>query len=220
MQRTKAILIDYDGVVLRSPKVSKVITKRCEDLVGKIANRHNIEEKRLMNKHLYRSFGHTAIGLRACGFKISNIEFNNYIYNNINYHSINNLISENDFDLEGLKCVIDKYKNNTYIFSNAPRSWIEGTMQKTQTGKKLLEQVNIIDSIDELKPDYRAYIKASDNIGRKPNEICIIDDSLTNVYEAERQGWKGVLVSDDKSQHTRTIKSLQMFNFEYQCNHF
>lgn len=217
------VLIDYDGVVLRSQTLSKVVSKRCERFVRNVTGIHEASKLHNLNKALYTTYGHTVHGLRSLGFDVETIDFNKSVYGGLNLSNF--YINDHDIDVWGLTAMLDEYPES-YIYSNAPTRWIVDTMSHNPEAKRLLSRIKIIESTDGelLKPDIRSYCNIIDNCLSPSTDRDItffVDDSLLNVQSAMRlPKLKGLWVTTGQFNLTDDITAIRGLDdalFQIRC---
>jgi FMN phosphatase YigB (HAD superfamily) len=202
------LLLDYDGVILRSPRISSNIQHRCENFVRHVTGIQP-EKVPMLNRRMYESHGHTVLGLRALGFNVSSNEFNSYIYQNLSEIPV----ELNDINITGLKQALSEFPNDTYIFSNAPQSWITYTMSRNETTKKLLDKLTFINpkSPELFKPDLRVFLEVRSQLYKDNTypEIFFVDDSLQIIANAiQVKNWTGFWLSGNDFSINTNVRSV------------
>lgn len=185
------IVLDYDGVIMRSNKASSIIANKCDAFVGHITRNKSVQHARSLNQSLFKTHGHTALGLRTLGYNVPIREFNKFVYGDLDYVALG--LDESDFDLEGLAEISREHKGRVHIYSNAPDSWVTDTMSFTEAGKKLLDGVQILSmhEYDHMKPEPVAFEYAAKKLGTE--NVYFVDDMLLNIQIASMVGgWHGV----------------------------
>ena len=185
---TRALLLDFDGVVFKSKRASSIIQKRCELYVQ--AQVMHPEYAKELNSIFYHEHGHTLLGMNAyLENKKSVYDFNSFVYDNIDYYDLKHNLDEDDFDVE----MLDRCKKNfdCYLFSNAPRSWVSNICKLYGYSLKHQKVLDVSDYY--LKPDLDAYLLAEEIIGPdRYDSIVFIDDSEMNIARAPRS-WDKIL---------------------------
>lgn len=204
------ILVDYDGVVLRSHTASKFISRQCEEYVCKVTGLSIYEQVRTLNQGLYKTFGHTVLGLRALGYNVSLRDFNKFVYDKIEYANLG--IQDYEIDTVGLQMLMREHGDAIHIFSNAPPQWIIGTLASTPNGRKLVDKVNIVKPLDEetLKPEILSYFEVSKIFKDLDNtQLYLVDDAFSNVQGAVLVGgWKGLWYAGDSTSAFRITNDV------------
>lgn len=227
--RSSKVIIDYDGVVLRSPKAIQVIQKRCERFVGHVTGIRCDDRLALVNRHLYQTHGHTVLGLRSLGHNVAVRDFNNFVYNTMTDIDIQ---PEYDFDLVGLSQILSAYPNDVYIYSNAPSKWIIETMSNNVT-KHHLDKLQIIGpkNQESLKPDMRTFLDIRNQLypgTKKNNRIYFIDDNFRNIQASVQvKDWYGLwrtgmdfMVSKDITSVADLSSALFQIKLNKHCDYY
>lgn len=200
------VLLDFDGVLLRSKKASNMVAKRCASFVGSKMNIASIDKSTNVNRYLYTNFGHTLLGLKALGYECSLQEFNDYVYGDIDYNELcEDIIRHEAFDNLGLQNLLDQ-SENVYIFSNAPHSWIYNIM-KSCCPNTLMKNTKYIDTHNCLKTSRYLYHEICTRLSRNDSDkLFFIDDSLKNleiVLHDDR--FNCILFDEDMNVKTKCI---------------
>lgn len=201
------VLLDYDGVVLRHPRASRLIRKRCERYTAMLTGgRAGSNAVRDLNHAVYTTFGHTHVGLRRLGYPSDIVSFNAQVYGDIDYNALfenteDDVLEANVKVLKDVLRLAESYE--VKIFSNAPREWCVETMRQVDMsgGAALAHmQSNFIDlsTTGLVKPDIRAYVAAEIALSwsscASDGDIYFVDDALVNIAPVfARPGWKSVL---------------------------
>jgi FMN phosphatase YigB (HAD superfamily) len=177
-----AIMVDYDGVVLRSAEASKFVSDRCIAFAASKTGTRGRKNAIALNRVAYSRYGHTARGLMAMGYPVTLEEFNNYVYGgDVDYQSLLQPSIHDTFDGKGLSVLTQTcrtLRSDLYIWSNAPEDWVKRTSSVfgfdcEQHGIKVLTTAC-------LKPDILAYRDAERKV-QAPGTMILIDDQLHNV---------------------------------------
>ena len=177
MQRV--LLLDFDGVVCNHTRASYEIAKRSQDFVKKVVNVKTDRDARLLNTHLYKTYGHTAVGLQKMGYKVSPKDFNDFVYSSLNYEDLfKDLKANHRKDIADLQYTSQLCKEKgvpIFIFSNAPRDWCYNIIDSMLDDSMW---INMIDNQNDLKPSFVLY----ENISYKFKEckIVFVDDQIIN----------------------------------------
>jgi FMN phosphatase YigB (HAD superfamily) len=182
----KTLLFDFDGVLIKNPKLENIIENKSIEFVSK--QLHNPPNPKELNKNFYRNFGHTAIGLKHFYERKQNInvkdfiyDYNEYVFSNINYNELKSLITNDDrVHMNRLFTITGHKKENVGIFTNAPSSWCENIA--------MLMDIDIYEHVNEdfmftsneglVKPLQNAYNKVEQKMN---TDILFIDDSIQNL---------------------------------------
>jgi FMN phosphatase YigB (HAD superfamily) len=184
----RAVLLDFDGVVLKKSPGHRIIAKRCESFVNKFVRLNDRESVENLNKHLYRTSGHTLLGLRKLGYDISIEEFNNHVYT----PEICNKVVPSAADKAELQEFCDEYVKRVrgvgggvgfgecglYISSNAPDLWCKTILEKMDVDVDLFQMAGSSD-VECLKPQPEYYAGVHEKI--KADHYAFVDDSRINL---------------------------------------
>ena len=198
----KAVLLDFDGVVLKKSPGHRIITQRCESFVNKFVRCNDRESVENLNKHLYRTSGHTLLGLRKLGYDISIEEFNHHVYTS----DICNKVVPSEADKAELQEFCDEYVKrlhgneegvggetqcSLYISSNAPDIWCKTILEKMDVDVDLFQMVGSSD-VQYLKPQPEYYAGVHEKI--KADHYAFVDDSRINLMPlVDSQQWSPYL---------------------------
>jgi putative hydrolase of the HAD superfamily len=114
--------------------------------------------------------------------------------------------------------MLDRLPLDKVIFTNADAAHARRVLTKLGIARHFERIIDIRSMEFTSKPDLRAYRKALDFIGAKPEECIFVDDSLANLAPATRLGMTTVLVRDcpplspqDVTCQIRAIHELESF---------
>lgn len=218
MIKSPVLLVDYDGVVLKSSRMSKYITQRCEAFVRRVTGVHGEAQLKVLNEGLYKTYGHTVHGLRSLGYSVDASDFNKYVYDN-STEMQDLFISESDFDLRGLQRLVGG--TNMYLYSNAPPRWIVETMSLNPVAKHMLSGVKIVGPADRelLKPEPQAYCSVMQVLKLTANDpVWLIDDSLANVQSAAQMpNWKGIWIARERFDVGGNVTAMRNLDDVFQA---
>ena len=170
----KVLLLDFDGVIFKHKSALNIVSNKAARFVKnniKVNNR----DSHIINKYLYKSFGHTVNGLNKIGYNIKVEEYNNYIYNNIDYKRIFNNINEKDIeDIIKIINICKEKQIKLYIFSNSPEIWYKNIMECMNLNMNDFDYIN---NMNMLKPEKELYNKIENEFTK---QIYFVDDSFVN----------------------------------------
>lgn len=175
------LVLDYDGVVFKNPHAMETVSSRSAKFVSKKLNM-SYNDARMVNATRYKVHGHTVKYLQHLGIDATLEEYNDFVFNNIDWEDIASNIKNEDHE-----SIIDVYllnklqKQKCVLFSNAPRLWVDKTLEALETHADVLfEDVFICETLDQLKPNIKVY----EDIEKKyPDEdLLFIDDSILNIH--------------------------------------
>ena len=196
MQR--AILLDIDGVVvpncpLVNRSVERYVARKC---------RIPLKQARIVNRRLYKEYGHSHTGLcQVYGLSHSLEEFNAEVYDDLprlNYW-LDSLCQERCSNVTAAVQQFQRMQCNIFTFSNAPSEWC----QQMLTKMKLQDIVQVLNITPYLKPQPTAYLQAMSELqkaGQSNCQIHFIDDSIQNLLVdpiADNPFWTCYLFSDN-----------------------
>lgn len=178
----KALLLDFDGVVLKHCAAHELVTNRCRRF---IQNKLNIHYSNSIADGLYKTYGHSVIAInKISNNKATKTEFNNYVYHGVDaswFRDLQSMEHQNHF--KTVKQLVEKSLNSNtelYLFSNAPSVWIETAMRSYDPSGYFMSNISIIESgPDLLKPNPQVYEFIEQML--KVDEICFVEDSLINL---------------------------------------
>lgn len=202
----KLLLLDFDGVVLRSPRSMKLVSNRAARYVKSHVTQLSNKESSIVNKYLYKTFGHTVTGLNKMGYNAATMEdYNSFVYKNIDYRT---LADEADiFGTYSLLAECDRNGIDVAIFTNSPRCWHENILSRMP----LPYEVDAINMCGLLKPDQRVY---KDIEKRYPyHKIFFVDDSFVNfsTYTLMNEKWVNIMFDTQKIEMPKHI-NLKVVN--------
>jgi FMN phosphatase YigB (HAD superfamily) len=186
----KTLLLDFDGVILRSSKSTKLVSNRAARYVKNHTKRLN-KESHVLNTYLYKTFGHTVTGLQRIGYHEANMaEYNDFVYNNIDFDQM-----AKDVETEKLYTLLEHCRSfdvDVEIFTNSPAIWHENILSRVYLPYK----VPITNMCGRMKPDPQVYI---DIEKRKPHHrLYFVDDSFQNfsTHTLFSDKWVNIMFGD------------------------
>lgn len=185
------LLLDYDGVVLKSRSLSDYQLRKSAMFVEK-HTKLPFDKCQKMNKKYYPRYGHTVTMLN-CLFKkpVTLEQYNDYMFNKKDLHELSWLVfphtKQHAQSFIDLFNVCDNCNIDWYIFTNAHVDWV---MHFARICELPIDEKKVIwpSTLDLLKPKAQSY----DNIEKRfPDETLIfIDDSDVNlVIPQQRSQW-------------------------------
>jgi FMN phosphatase YigB (HAD superfamily) len=236
--RSKVLLLDMDGVILRHPPAFKMLGKRVSHFVRRKVNPFMTEEKaEKINHILYKEFGHTVLGLqKVYDSNISVREFCDMVYDKHFLEYIRNLNKEDDFmnytvDTQQMMEYATEKGVPIFIFSNANQKWCQAVLDAMDIGD--IPPNHIIGCDSEayqnmkdmcLKPLPITYTKAIQHVYRvlgekEEKQMIYVDDQMQNLAPImHNKFWKPVWLNADESKpslHTKNISTIQDLNGLY-----
>ena len=202
------ILIDYDGVILRSHVAGNVIGHRCTNFVSKVMGIPEYSKATLVNRYMYKTFGHTVSGLRAFGHNVSLKEFNKYVYSMLDYNDLG--VREDDFDIKGMYKILDHFENRVHIFSSAPDDWILGTLSTTRITKNMIDRIQILHNQNDeiLKPNIQCFLDAQAQFD--DSHFSFIDDNILNIQACSKlEKWQGLWLTNERCKISANVSAVR-----------
>lgn len=241
--RPKVLLLDMDGVVLRHPTVTRILSNRVQSFVKRKINPYMTDEKaERINQVLYKEFGHTVLGLqKVYDSNIGLDEFCKDVYGKafMDYLAIMDKDEAFMNNANEVRRVIQYFKEQEipiYIFSNANFEWCRVILDKmgladAVMNKRIIGCDHYIYTTAKnevcLKPNYATYTKAVQHIyhteGKgEEKRIIYVDDQLKNLIPVmHNKLWKPVWFNSKpdnrESLYTENITTVhklpELFNF-------
>ena len=176
------LLLDYDGVILKNPKLTKYQFNKSAMFVQKHIHLP-IQQCEHFNKKYYPKYGHTVTMLNEMFMKpVTLEEYNDYVFNKHDLNKLSPLVcSETKKHARSFINLIDYCEQTNkqwYIFTNAHLNWVmhfSSICDLPVTEDKVIWPRNL----SLLKPNKESY----DNIEKMfPNDnYMFIDDSEVNL---------------------------------------
>lgn len=197
----KAILLDFDGVIVRNRRIDRAVANACVRSVARVAG-VSFQEARRANRQLYPSVcGHSSEVLRRAYGVACDVEaFNRLVYEEfMDYRSVERMLTSKDRrHADRVASAIQAWgPERTFVFSNAPVVWCERLADMFGVGGVLsAERMACSDATGALKPRAEAYEEA-ERIVREVDEslerFVLVDDAWQNVRALEGlDAWTGI----------------------------
>ena len=185
----KGVLFDMDGVILDTEKLYTRFWVEAAQTLG------------------YPMTYEMALGMRSLSRQAGERQLKAYLGEAVDYHEVREtririmetFIEENGVELKpGIHELLAFLKEHGIKTSIATSSPLDRT-------KKYLSQVGLVDSFDALisghmvehgKPEPDIYLYAASNLGLKPEECLVLEDSPTGILAAYCAGSVPVMVPD------------------------
>lgn len=194
------ILIDFDGVLFKNDRVSRLVRDRSIDFVQKSLNVSRREAERV-NATWYPLHGHTALVIRHEPDTRKTVRrYNRYVFDEALFESVSECIDDFDrYHLERIACVLQRRgTKNVHLCTNAPFMYCEQVLQELgYSTSDLFDSTHVFTSDEGLVKPLDAYW---DHVDRSlPNQpIRFLDDSAVHVLStAIRPNWTSVWVQND-----------------------
>ena len=193
----KGVLFDMDGVILDTEK---------------LYIRFWVEAARSLG---YEMTFEMALGMRSLSREAGERKLKSYLGENADYQAVRETrikimeeyIEEHGVELKpGIQELLAFLKEHGIKTSIATSSPLDRT-------KKYLAQVGLVDEFDALvsghmvehgKPEPDIYLYAASNLGLKPEECLVLEDSPTGIMAAYRAGCVPVMVPDQDQPDKET----------------
>lgn len=201
------VLLDFDGVIVRNDKIGKLIQHRSEKFVKKflgISQTHAV----VLNKLLYKKWGHTVNGIVEISNKRDHLrdvlyDYNTFVFkDDFPHDEVMSCITRHDamwLDAIAESTQRDDLYDKFGLFTNAPLKWCESI--SFMLGKELshfIDYDKIFTSDNgSLKPLSSAY-EAIEHKLLDSNDglIHFVDDTYINIRPIELSSkWKGYHVN-------------------------
>lgn len=187
MASRTALMLDFDGVLMRNRRVQKFIGHKCTEYLAKKTGKSFQEAKRV-NDAKYPIHGHTAFVLeRDFGISVPPKQFNADVYGNIDYDRVRAMLTERDVAYaRDFLNIWNVDRTNSFVFTNAPRHWV---LELNKVLRMPFDDYRILgsDVLGHFKPDPKAYAEAEFFVRLilpHANTFCLVDDSVENVKMA------------------------------------
>lgn len=214
------LLLDFDGVIINNKVINHNIANKSSLFLSEhthIKPHQAIE----INKRNYRTFGHTLyltnyINKHKKNYKPLTIDdFNSYVYKEEFIHrTCMNHINSNDIELfvDWVNFINEIKGSNicddVFIFSNAPKVWIQLTIEELEKKSQIKMNIDDIISVPEefdntLKPDQYPYDSFTNTKAYK-DKIFFVDDNETNLQYSK---WCNFLFDPLKDNRKKVKKN-------------
>jgi putative hydrolase of the HAD superfamily len=94
----------------------------------------------------------------------------------------------------------DQLGLRTAIASSSPRSWVEPWLEQLDL-REHFHHVTTVDDTGKVKPDPSLFLHAAENLGAKPDEVIIFEDSLNGLRAATAAGMRCIVVPGPMTRH-------------------
>lgn len=175
------LVLDYDGVIFKNPYAMQLVSNRSAQYVSKKL-KIPYANARMINTSRYKVHGHTVKYLQHIGINTTLEEYNDFVFNHIDWNDIEMNIINKDYDPIIDIYLLNKLQNQKCVlFSNAPRLWVDNTLEKLGTKQSVLfDEIFTCDSLEQLKPSKEPYTDIEECY---PNtDLLFIDDSILNIH--------------------------------------
>ena len=138
---------------------------------------------------------------------------------------VTELIYEKGDEMKGVKTSIAYFKSKGYkiaLASSSASSLINVVLNKLNIAQEF-EIINSAENLDYGKPHPEIFIKTAIQLGVKPNECLVIEDSFNGVLAAKAALMQVIAIPDKESKHDsrfniadhklNNLNEIQNFNF-------
>lgn len=193
--RSRALLLDVDGVLLQHTKILNNVAIRADRYV-----KHKLslssEHGKSVNQLLYSSCGHTHLGMKhlLASQKQTIQQFNHEIYTPDLINYLATLRQEPEViqareDMQHVLQVCQKTNISVYIFSNAPIEWCAQVLRildmPIHERNILSSDHDLFQTQDVLKPDMQLYRNVEQYLMQQHQDefiqLLFVDDSFRNL---------------------------------------
>ena len=192
----KAVLVDFDGVILRNNVANKYISSRIKTYVSRKLHTDNANIIERFAEKVYRDHGHTEQGMTKHGYVTSLTEFNYHVYDSydakMQYSDIV-MTSEEKDEWCKFRDVCDSRGVEVLIYSNASLNWVKNFIN-TDDDKSTLLLCEYLESFRHtsdniLKPSKMISTIVTNFVKEKHTHAFFIDDSLNNLSMVTRNSF-------------------------------
>jgi beta-phosphoglucomutase-like phosphatase (HAD superfamily) len=222
MTTNRVLMLDFDGVLLRNPKIQRYVGNACNRWLAHKTQTRYIEAK-TVNRAGYQKYGHTSLVLQKEFNEPCQIgTFNRELYQEYVRPEVwSRLLNDADIThaTQFANSIIVPWQeqqgsHSVFVFSNAPSSWCK-TLMRTFNIRHLIPETCFVcsNTLDALKPYWQAYMKAEEAVKfvcPTVKEIIMVDDQQLNldpihVYPTvitSTVRWEGLHYSSETSFET------------------
>lgn len=169
----KSLLLDIDGVLLRSPLLMEHVKENCVRYVA--AKLPDCKNPRETNRLLYLSHGHTARGLDMA-FQVDTRDFNEKVYDKRLMEHLAEVIYGTEFQQEAKEIhELTEKEWKVTLFTNSPVEWAV-PIAHAISDNVYIDCAGHDISKTPLKPEATRYVKYSKHMTH-----LFVDDSLKNL---------------------------------------
>lgn len=193
----KGVLFDMDGVILDTEKLYTRFWVEAAQSLG------------------YPMTYEMALGMRSLSRQAGERQLKAYLGEEVDYHEVRETrirIMEEFIESNGVELKPGIHELLVFLKENGMKTSIATSSPLDRT-KKYLSQVGLVDAFDALvsghmvehgKPEPDIYLYAASNLGLKPEECLVLEDSPTGIFAAYRAGCVPVMVPDQDKPDEET----------------
>lgn len=202
-----ALLLDFDGVIMRNPRVNRYVATTCTRFLARRADL-SFHQAAKINQEKYPIYGHTSqILVRDFKIPCSITSFNEGVYAElIDYGLIKRMITPEDrayvrtlYDMLFYMHTPVFSQDRTLIFTNAMDTWCKEILPMLGMPSNAFGHIlasNTHTDVKLLKPEVTAYTEAdrqTQQVIPHMQRVVFIDDQLHNVNPTILPvHWKGI----------------------------
>lgn len=200
MNHRRALLLDFDGVVLRNHKIHRYVGNVCTRVLSQKAKLDYATAKDV-NSRWYPIYGHSSFIIdKKYGIPCSVKEFNDLVYEKyMDFDLVQQMLSPQDIVYaHQFADVIDTCApDTTFLFSNANDRWCANLMSMLGIqGAIPTSRYLCSDNLEALKPSNKSYSNAENHVRRAFPDVTQfvgVDDQAKNVRGmCKRRDWIGI----------------------------
>lgn len=190
----RALLLDFDGVILRNDRVRKYVQDACSRLFAE-KTRMPPRVAARVNRERYPLYGHTSILLsKEYGIPCTVQGFNKDVYEcMVKYSEVKKLLEDQDVDwIMDMTTALPLER--AYVFSNAPTAWCKTLSDYLGLTGIREDRFLCSDKLQYLKPHPKAFLAAETFVSNNAGYF-FVDDDPGNISAALNRGpkWDAVL---------------------------
>ena len=185
----KGVLFDMDGIVLDTEKLYTRFWVEAAQSLG------------------YPMTHEMALGMRSLSRQAGERQLKSYLGEAVDYHEVRETrirMMSAFIEKQGVEIKPGIHELLAFLKENGIKTSIATSSPLDRT-KKYLSQVDLVEKFDALvsghmvekgKPEPDIYIYAASNLGLKPEECLVLEDSPTGILAAYRAGCVPVMIPD------------------------
>lgn len=191
----KAVIFDMDGVICHTNPFHSIAFKRFFE------KRNLFPTEEEFSQHMYGK-SNSYILSHFLGRKIEGKEFDDL--ENEKESLFREIYAENIKEIEGFMAFLKSLKEAgflTGVATSAPRANLDLIM-KGLGFETMMESIMASENVSHHKPHPEVYLQSAENLGVKPSECVVFEDSFSGVSAGLNAGMKvvGVLSSHTKEE--------------------
>lgn len=213
----KAVIYDMDGVIINSEPLWREALIHCFNKVGFDFTQEKCRTTQGMRLIEVVEYWYSDQPWR--GKSIEDVEADIL-------SKVTELIMEKGIAMEGVNESIALFKNKGYkvaLASSSATSLINAVLNKLNLSSAF-EIINSAENLAYGKPHPEIFIKTADQLGVKPNDCWVIEDSFHGVLAGKAALMKVIAIPDDEAKNDKrfaiadyrlnSLTEIQSINFE------